>query len=112
MADLLSSALEVQTHQKGIIQDSPLFIILFVCSSTDFEAKSSDVNIARVTNKDCQILQKLDPDEMTIFQTRLKFLVEESECKVEDMLSFVIMAEDFNENSVYIKKVVQVMNEL
>ena len=108
MAKHLAAKLHDQTLKNGIAYDSPLFVLIHVCSSADFEAISnSDEDAAGVTSDDSQILQKLDDKEIRMFQTRLKSLIDQN-CNVEDMMSFVIMAENFDENSEYVKKVVLV----
>jgi hypothetical protein len=97
LAKVLSTKLEQLTRNENIKYESTMFILLYICDMLD--VKSSD---------DCQINQKLNPTEKKIFQSRLKSLTEEENCNAEDMISFVIMAENFDENSPYVKKVVQV----
>jgi len=96
---VLCSKLEEFVRKHQIRRDSTMFVILSICSSTG--------SLDTTEDQDCQIEQKLLDSEKEIFSNRLKFLVEEKTCKVEDMLSFVIMAENFDEQSAYVKKTVE-----
>ena len=110
IAKYLASTLEELTLKGGIAFDTPLFVLLYVCSSADFDAISNsdqEVGGGTVTCDDCQILQKLDPDEIDIFRARRDFLVDQDR-NLEDMMSFVIMSENFDDQSEYVKKVVLV----
>ena len=111
LAKVLSTKLEQNSRKEEVIYESTMFILLYICSSVEFQtiAASDDAMDSSIT-EDCQILQRLNPEEKNIFQTRLKLM--EKNCNAEDMLSFVIMAENFDENSKYVKKVVQVKHEL
>jgi len=106
LAEVLSAKLEQNSQRDEIIHESTMFILLYICSSV--ELQSTDVGQDSPMTEDCQIFQKLNPGEKHIFQSRLMSMLEERNCNAEDMLSFVIMAEDFDENSKYVKKVVKV----
>jgi hypothetical protein len=106
LAEVLSAKLEQNSQRDEVIHESTMFILLYICSSV--ELQSTDVGQDSPMTEDCQIFQKLNPGEKHIFQSRLKSMLEERNCNAEDMLSFVIMAEDFDENSKYVKKVVKV----
>ncbi len=97
LAAVLSAKLEEEVRKRQIVYDSTMFIILNISSSTGGLDSTQD--------QDCQIEQKLFDSETEMFANRLRLL--EKTCKVEDMLSFVIMAENFNEESEYVKTTVE-----
>ena len=110
IARILAAKLEELTRKNEIASDAPLFVLIYICSSVDFQAipnSDDEVGAYAVTSDDCQILQKLDDNEIRMFQARLKSLIAEN-CNVEDMMSFVIMAENFNQDSEYVERVVKV----
>ena len=108
LAKVLSTKLEQNSRKEGILYESTMFILMYTCSLVElqtFTPKESAVDLQ--TNDDCHIVQKMNLNEQRLFQSRLNILIEKCNCNVEDMLSFVIMAENFDENSPYVKKVVQ-----
>jgi hypothetical protein len=113
LAKVLSTKLEQNSRKDEVIYESTMFILLYICSSIELQSTSvTDIGLDCPMTEDCQIFQKLNPGEKHIFQSRLKSMLEERNCNAEDMLSFVIMAENFDENSKYVKKVVQVKHKL
>jgi hypothetical protein len=99
IGDILSSAIEDKVQQQKIKHNSALFVLLNICSSLDFSSNASAQNSL--------LKQQLSEEEQIIFKGRLQVMGEELLCPLEDILSFVIMAENFNQESKYIKKVVE-----
>ena len=79
-----------------------MFLILYISSSFEM-----DLSLDGSITHGYYLKQALSPKEKTLFKTRLKVLEENQSMDFEDMLSFVIMAENFKDDSDYVRKVVE-----
>ncbi len=102
MAQLLTSFLEKRVENKGITFKKTMFLLMYLkCSfnQDDTLRESQD-------SKKFFIKQELTDKERNTFNTRLGYLKKNHGFEPRDMLSFVIMAENFDKDSGYVRKLV------
>ncbi len=109
MAQLLTTNLEKQVEHGGITFKETMILLLYLKSSFDVEnvlRESQDLGGgARKMPPNVTIEQALTEREKKTFEARLEYL-KSKHFQPQDMLSFVIMAENFDEESDYVKRLV------
>ena len=108
LANILTSLLQAECERRRITFRRAVVVVVCLYSSFETELRKNSSDFERgtkVQEKKHILEQSLSPEEKTLFQARLKTL--EVDVDIKDMLSFVIVAEDFNTNSEYVKRVVQ-----
>ena len=115
LAKGLISAIQKEIKRRKVEFDKTLFFILYLERKDAINSQSTATeewicNEERIFCGDCIVEQSLDSSEEEMFKSRLDALKEslhDSQIfKIENMLSFVIMAENFNDKSQYVQGVV------
>ncbi len=90
----LTTRMERECEKRGIIAKNTLVVMICLYSSFSFKIQDPDPqDVENRTKKPFSIDRKLSPKEKERFEQKLRELEKEFKGRVEDMLSFVIMAQ-------------------
>ncbi len=104
MAKLLTSYIEKKCEERGIVSRSRILVMMCLYSSFNYRAQSVDSYDVESRNP-VKIERTLSEGEKIRFSSKLEELKDKRE-SVDDLLAFILIANEFDENSDYVKGVV------